>query len=77
MALWDESVPKHPIHRATRGIFERAMVGVTAEGANGVEIVAHCHPDGHVDLAYWEGCLHVRCAVCHALVLRIVVGEED
>ena len=62
----------------TRPALERIVqrtCGADPAATHGLELAPHCHPDGHVDAAYWDGVLRLRCAICHAAVAHIAVAS--
>jgi hypothetical protein len=66
-----------PIERLYREDLERQLahmrLALDQPTADGLELAPSCHPGAHVDVAYWEGALHLRCADCQRLVVAVVV----
>lgn len=68
------SVPEPP--RTTRPDLDAQLAPILARGGEAVEISARCHPEAHVDVGYWDGCMHLRCAACYQMIMRIAVAED-
>jgi hypothetical protein len=74
-----------PIERLYREDLERQLAAMQArtglspssDAVNAFKIASACHDTLHVQVAYYEGALHVRFGVCGARVASVAVQARE